>query len=133
MRSSDLTRGLRADHSTLLFGLAPGGVYLASTITGGPVSSYLTFSPLPREINDFEAKLMLEQAENSRRIAWPRKSAISRGGIFSVALSPDDSGPPLAATLSYGVRTFLPPSTCKRGGTGSDRLIHFSPSSLSTA
>ena len=53
MGSSDLTRGLRADHSTLLFGLAPGGVYLASTITDGPVSSYLAFSPLPREIEFF--------------------------------------------------------------------------------
>ncbi len=57
MRSSDLTRGLRADYPTLLFGLAPGGVYLASTITGGPVSSYLAFSPLPREISDSETTL----------------------------------------------------------------------------
>ena len=32
-----------------------------------------------------------------------------RGGLFSVALSPDCSRPPLAATLPYGVRTFLPP------------------------
>ena len=30
------------------------------------------------------------------------------GGIFSVVLSPDYSGPPLTATLSCGVRTFLP-------------------------
>jgi len=81
MGSSDHTRGLWADHPTLLFGLAPGGVYLASVITGGPVSSYLTFSPLPT------------------------KKMVS--GIFSVALSPDYAGPPLAATLSFGVRTFL--------------------------
>jgi len=47
MGSSDLTRGLWADHPTLLFGLAPGGVYQASTITDGPVSSYLAFSTLP--------------------------------------------------------------------------------------
>ena len=45
--SSDLTRGLQADDPTLLFGLAPGGVYQASAITGGPVSSYLAFSTLP--------------------------------------------------------------------------------------
>ncbi len=45
--SSDLTRGLRADHPTLLFGLAPGGVCQASTITGEPVSSYLAISTLP--------------------------------------------------------------------------------------
>src|SRR5688572_25067105 len=36
-----------ADQPTLLFGLAPGGVYLAPAITGRPVSSYLAFSPLP--------------------------------------------------------------------------------------
>jgi len=45
--SSDLTRGLWADHPTLLFGLAPGGVCQASIITDGPVSSYLAFSTLP--------------------------------------------------------------------------------------
>src|SRR5581483_3245082 len=77
--SSDLTRGLWADHPTLLFGLAPGGVCHAPAITGGPVSSYLAFSPLPA----------------------------CAGGMFSVVLSPDHSGPPLAATPSYGVRTFL--------------------------
>ncbi len=47
-----------------------------------------------------------------------------------MALSPDYSGPPLAATLSYGVRTFLsllPLFTA----AGSDRLIRFSPTFLS--
>ncbi len=44
-----------------LFGLAPGGVYLATDITAGAVRSYRTFSPLP-----------------------PR---MGLGGIFSVALS----------------------------------------------
>lgn len=33
----------------------------------------------------------------------------ARGRLLSVALSPDRSGPPLAATLPFGVRTFLPP------------------------
>src|SRR5262247_2392222 len=94
MGSSDLTRGLWADHPTLLFGLAPGGVCQASVITDGPVSSYLAFSTLPIEM----------------------------GGMFSVVLSPDHSGPPLAATLSCGVRTFLPPLKAE-----GDRLIHFSP------
>jgi hypothetical protein len=79
--SSDHTRGLWADHPTLLFGLAPGGVCHASTITGEPVSSYLAFSTLP--------------------------AAGAAGGMFSVVLSPDHSGPPLTATLSCGVRTFL--------------------------
>jgi hypothetical protein len=70
----------RVDHPTLLFGLAPGGVCQASIITDEPVSSYLAFSTLPAEMT---------------------------GGIFSVVLSPDHSEPPLTATLSCGVRTFL--------------------------
>jgi hypothetical protein len=51
----------------------------------GLVSSYLTVSPL---------------------LALPRGRA---GGLLSVALSPDRSGPPLAATLPCGARTFLRP------------------------
>ena len=31
----------------LLLGLAPGGVYHATTVTGGAVRSYRTLSPLP--------------------------------------------------------------------------------------
>ena len=42
-----------------------------------------------------------------------------RGGLLSVALSPDRSGPSLAATLPCGVRTFLPP---RRGGRLLDLL-----------
>jgi hypothetical protein len=80
--SSDHTRGLWADHPALLFGLAPGGVCRAFAITGEPVSSYLAISTLP--------------------------SAEAEGGIFSVVLSPDHSEPSLTATLSCGVRTFLP-------------------------
>ena len=41
--------------------------------------------------------------------------------MFSVVLSPDYSEPSLAATLSFGVRTFLP--SFKKG----DCLIRFSP------
>jgi len=95
--SSDRTRGLWADHPTLLFGLAPGGVCHAFTIAGEPVSSYLAISTLP--------------------------AAETAGGMFSVVLSPDHSGPSLTATPSFGVRTFLP----SRVSTKSDRLIHFSP------
>ena len=47
-----------------LFGLAPGGVYPAATVTGNAVRSYRTFSPLPQAV--------------LRQI---------RGGMFSVALS----------------------------------------------
>jgi hypothetical protein len=48
-----------------LFGLAPGGVYPATTITSSAVRSYRTISPLPAET----------------------------GGIFSVALSIDSRRP----------------------------------------
>ena len=47
--SSDLPEGqVRRAISPLLFGLAPGGVYHASDVTTGAVSSYLTLSPFPR-------------------------------------------------------------------------------------
>ena len=36
-----------------------------------------------------------------------RRPRADDGGLFSVALSPDHSGPPLAAIPSLGVRTFL--------------------------
>jgi len=45
--------------TALLFGLAPGGVYPATTVTSRAVRSYRTISPLPSEL----------------------------GGIFSVALA----------------------------------------------
>jgi hypothetical protein len=40
---------------------------------------------------------------------YRRSAEASGGGLFSVALSPDHSGPPLTAILSFGVRTFLFP------------------------
>jgi len=46
--SSDLTReDGRAALNLLLFGLAPGGVYHAVSVTRNPVRSYRTLSPLP--------------------------------------------------------------------------------------
>ncbi len=50
--SSDLTRRRgpgqpSARMRASLFGLAPGGVYHAVSVTGDAVSSYLAFSPLP--------------------------------------------------------------------------------------
>jgi hypothetical protein len=36
-----------------LFGLAPGGVYLATPVTEGAVRSYRTFSPLPKKFRRF--------------------------------------------------------------------------------
>ena len=52
----------------LLFGLAPGGVYHASTVTIAAVRSYHTISPLPRRLK-------------------------TTGGIFSVALSMNSRPP----------------------------------------
>src|SRR4051812_10155534 len=71
-----------------LFCLAPHGVFRASRIAPGAVSSYLAFSPLP--------------ALRCQRT----------GGIFSVTLSvnPDlrrDRPRVLRGMLPYGVRTFL--------------------------
>ncbi len=46
--SSDQPEGMtKRSTSSLLFGLAPSGVYHATRVSAGPVSSYLTFSPLP--------------------------------------------------------------------------------------
>ena len=59
-----------------LFGLAPDGVFRASTLTRGAVGSYPAFSPLPSQIQTFAQ-------------TW-------RGGLFSVALSVEEaSRPPL--------------------------------------
>ena len=75
-----------------LFGLAPDGVFRALPITRQAVSSYLTFSPLPRPCG--------------------------RGGLFSVALSVEmlshsarvylRAEPELRGIAPSGVRTFLP-------------------------
>ena len=70
--------------TSLLHGLAPGGVYRASALSSGPgelLPHRFTVAPRPK----------------------------ARGCLLSVALSPDRSGPPLAATMPCGVRTFLPP------------------------
>ena len=45
--SCDHTRGLKSGPLSLLFGLAPDGVWHARTITRAPVGSYPTISPLP--------------------------------------------------------------------------------------
>ena len=43
-----------------LFGLAPGGVFHAFSVTKKPVRSYHTFSPLPRSGGLFSVALSLE-------------------------------------------------------------------------
>src|SRR5262249_28109497 len=75
--------------SSLLHGLAPDGVCRARSSRIGLARSY------PR-----------------RFTLTPDLTA--EGGLLSVALSPDRSGPPLAAILPYGVRTFLPSTSDER-------------------
>src|SRR5436309_15350903 len=85
-----------------LRGLAPGGVYRASALTSGP------------------GELLPHRFTIAPRLA-------ARGCLLSVALSPDRSGPPLAATLPCGVRTFLPPrgaaSDCSTSSRSEERRV----------
>ena len=87
----------RTGHYCPLLGLAPDGVCLASNVTTGAVSSYLTISPLSRPIQD---------------------------GMFLWHFPSGRPAPPLAGILPGGARTFLslnqveaaiaqPPCTCR--------------------
>jgi len=75
-----------------LFGLAPGGVYLATLIAQGTVSSYLTFSPLPTKTEALEGGMFL----------WHFPYPCEIGAAFSQGQSA------LRTTLPCGARTFLP-------------------------
>ncbi|BDZ73220.1 hypothetical protein GCM10025856_09390 [Methylophaga marina] len=70
---------MSAETDVPLFGLAPGGVYHATSVTRSAVRSYRTLSPLP---NCF-------------------------GGILSVALAVGSRPQVLPGTLPFGARTFL--------------------------
>ena len=66
-----------------LFGLAPGGVCLATSVTSGPVRSYRTLSPLPVLLSEPSA-------------------------VFSLLHFPSPCGArALPGTLPFGARTFL--------------------------
>ena len=78
-----------------LFGLAPGGVYPASPVTGAAVRSYRTFSPLP-----------LDSA----------LAGLARGGMFSVALSL--GSPPVGVTDHPALRSPDFPPRSLRGERG---------------
>ena len=69
-----------------LFGLAPGGVYHAYSVTAVPVSSYLTFSPLSPSQYGKETVYFL----------WHFPSSRYPGRLL------------FGSTLPFGVRTFLP-------------------------
>ena len=49
-RATDPEDGVKTRHKSSLFGLAPGGVYLARSVARSAVRSYRTLSPLPRRI-----------------------------------------------------------------------------------
>ena len=68
-----------------LFGLAPGGVYLATSVSRSPVRSYRTLSPLP--------VLLIES------------SAVY--SLWHFPLLAKASPRALPGTLPYGARTFL--------------------------
>ena len=86
--SSNLPRDSDGQSSDVpLFGLASGGVYHASNVTIGAVSSYLAFSPLPHVmIKSFNEAVYFLWHFPSRRRDWV-----------------------LPSTLPSEARTFLPP------------------------
>ncbi len=116
MGSSDLTRGLRADHPTLLFGLAPGGVYLASTITGGPVSSYLAFSPLPHEINNSETTPKHQKPEFYSSIVPARAKRYFTGRYLFCGTFPQLLGAAVSSHPVLWSPDFPLPATVVHGG-----------------
>ena len=65
-----------------LFGLAPGGVYLAVTVTSNAVRSYRTISPLPIDRSRLAVYFLLH-------LPWTHAPQV------------------LPGTLPYGARTFL--------------------------
>jgi hypothetical protein len=72
--------------SCCLFGLAGGGVYPATAVTGRAVRSYRTFSPLPGgSVGATRAPSRHNTAAIIQRCHY--LSGASSGGVFSVALS----------------------------------------------
>jgi len=89
---------LRFNNHETLFGLAPGGVYPAITVTSNPVRSYRTLSALP---------------------VLPKKSS----AVFSLLhLSSACAAQALPGTLLIGARTFLPSICLPEGTTMKQRL-----------
>ena len=82
--------------SSPLFGLAPGGVWLAASVATRAVSSYLAFSPLPR-----------------------RNAAV----CFLCHFPWDRSRSLLTTSLPFGVRTFLPPKRAAARSTFARGII----------
>ncbi len=100
-RADTLTPAGECGRDPCLFGLAPCGVYHAASITGRPVRSYRTFSPLP------PAACMDRLREPSVR---GRYLLCCTGRLCALKRKSRT----LSGTLPCGVRTFLPRSTLPR-------------------
>ena len=81
-----------------LFGLAPGGVYLATLITQDTVGSYPTFSPLPTKTEVLEGGMFLWHFPYPREI-----------GIPPFHRNSPRYGPPCPAELGLSSPPDLPP------------------------
>jgi hypothetical protein len=95
-RADTLMSAGEGGHDPCLFGLAPCGVYHAAVITGRPVRSYRTFSPLPRP-----------RTGPLARNLKPRRYILCCTGRPAALKRPSRT---LSGTLPCGVRTFLPRS-----------------------
>jgi hypothetical protein len=94
-----------------LFGLAPGGVYLATLIAQGTVGSYPTFSPLPAKTEVLEGGMFLWH------FPYPRET-----GVPPFHRNSPRYGPPCPAELGLSSPPDLPLSQDLRR---SDHLLPF--------
>src|ERR1700759_4429692 len=62
-----------------LFGLAPGGVYLAGSVAGPAVRSYRTFSPLPRRSPQGEPEGRRRAVRSLWHCPWGRPRRVLSG------------------------------------------------------
>ena len=101
-RADTLASAGECGRDPCLFGLAPCGVYHATSITGCPVRSYRTFSPLPPA-----ASIARLRGRSVRR----RYILCCTGRLCALK----HKSRTLSGTLPCGVRTFLPLPTANCG------------------
>ncbi len=86
-----------------LFGLAPGGVYHATSVSGGPVRSYRTLSPLPVPPRGPSAVYSLRHFPSSAEAdarALPGTLALVELGLSSTGIPRD----PMATHTSHALQ-----------------------------
>ena len=110
--SSDQPEGLgRATRFTLLFGLAPDGVYQAAPVTrstGGLLPRHFTLTRYPVGSSEFEVRN--KTSKDFTHYSPLVTHHLIRGGIFSVALS--FSSPRLGVTQHPALRSSDFPPAC---------------------